>query len=265
MGKFRGFLVCRPAYRRLGELRSTLPGVPCMALTATATPSMISDIAQVLHGDFMVVASSFRRSNLRMSVKLKSEGQRGTTEMLSFVRGQANAVGIVFCRTRHETEAVCRSLRIGGVHSDYFHAGLNGAVKAKKLRAWQSMNVGVMVATIAFGMGIDKSNVRFVVHWNMPSSLHSYFQEIGRAGRDGLPAACLLMYCKADVLSLESMAAQHAATYHQHVQEIRRMEQWCVQRQLCRHLALLRSFSQPDDAVPCDGACDVCCANIVCV
>ncbi len=199
----------RPEYRGLARLAEVFPTVPRVALTATADPRTRSDILQALHmQDAAVFAASFHRSNLYIAAQAK-EGE--TRELLEFLRGRTGQAGIVYCGSRAKTERVAKRLAEKGLPAIAFHAGLSPLEKRVGLSRFRSGEPVVIVATIAFGMGIDRPDVRFVVHLDMPDSPEGYYQQIGRAGRDGERADTLLLYGGEDIARARYFLAQSSA------------------------------------------------------
>lgn len=190
----------RPSYLKIADIREQLPGVPILALTATATPEVVEDIQQRLQfPKSNVFQKSFERSNLAYVVRHTEDKEK----MLLKILGTTPGTAVVYVRSRKNTKEISDMLRSNGITSDYFHAGLTNERKDQKQAAWKSGECRVIVATNAFGMGIDKANVRLVVHLDLPDSIEAYFQEAGRAGRDGKKAYAVLLFQKADATKLK--------------------------------------------------------------
>lgn len=191
----------RPSYLEIIEVRQVLPNVPLLALTATATPHVVTDIQNKLgfkvHN---VLQISFERKNLTYIVKQKEDKLGYILTICKKITG----AGIVYVKTRKQTKEIALALREMGIYTDYYHAGLDAQTRSMKQEAWMKAPNMVMISTNAFGMGIDKSNVRFVLHLDMPESLEAYFQEAGRAGRDELEAFAVLLYNKKDISNLKA-------------------------------------------------------------
>ena len=252
----------RPSYRRLRGLHTEL-GVPVLALTATATRRVARDILRQLgmrspEGH----KGSFFRRNLRIHVRKKGQGGDTKREILALVRERSGESGIVYCLSRKSVERTADYLAGHGIAARPYHAGMSDAEREASQEAFRRDDVDVIVATIAFGMGIDKSNVRFVIHRDMPKDVESWYQEIGRAGRDGLTSDCFLFYSWADVKmherflrDIEDPSVREAK--RRSTVELFRM----VERGTCRHQAIVGHF---DEAIePCGDACDVCCGTSV--
>src|SRR2546427_7834422 len=189
---------CRPEYRELQKLRTHLPEVPIMALTATATERVRIDIIQQLHlREPRCYIASFNRPNLTYRIVPKSAPYE---QLLAFIRSRPNDSGIIYCASRKSTDSLARNLNEDGISAKPYHAGLTTEERTKHQESFLRDDVLVITATIAFGMGINKPNVRFVVHYDLPKNLESYYQETGRAGRDGLPGDCVLLFSASDVI-----------------------------------------------------------------
>ena len=189
----------RPSYLQIADIRKDLPGVPVLALTATATPQVVEDIQEKLAGSFSVYKMSFERKNLAYVVRRTADKRNELIHILNSVGGCA----IVYARSRRRTKEVSDMLNEAGISATFYHAGLDSTVKDERQKDWQDDKIRVMVATNAFGMGIDKPDVRLVLHIDCPDSLEAYFQEAGRAGRDGRKAYAVLLYNEADRRKLE--------------------------------------------------------------
>jgi len=248
----------RPEYRGLARLRDAFPGVPRVALTATADPRTRVDILRALElDDAAVFAASFHRANLHLAAAAR-EGE--TAELLAFLRGREGECGIVYCGSRACTERTADRLREKGWPAIAFHAGLAPDEKRAALARFRSGDPCVIVATIAFGMGIDRPDVRYVVHLQMPDSPEAYYQQIGRAGRDGERADTLLLYGAEDVARARHWLAQSRAPEAQRAIMRERLERMVGLTQVptCRTQALLSCFGETL-AEGC-GHCDTCAA-----
>ncbi|HYO94000.1 MAG TPA: ATP-dependent DNA helicase RecQ [Polyangiaceae bacterium] len=249
----------RPAYRNLLGLKRRFPATPVLALTATATPEVTRDIAEQLGMQAPnIFRGSFYRKNLRISAIPKSELPRSTRHSIAeLVAARRGENGIIYCLSRRSTEATSKHLLERGLNAAHYHAGMEAKERARVQDAFRSGEVEVVVATIAFGMGIDKPDVRFVLHHDLPRSIEGYYQEIGRAGRDGLPSDCVLFYSWADVLAYERLAEQsddpeagaRAAT---HARDTFRL----AEASGCRHQNLVGYFHERIEA--CGSSCDQC-------
>jgi ATP-dependent DNA helicase RecQ len=194
----------RPEYRNIKTVVEHLGKIPIIALTATATPRVQLDILKNLDiNDATIYQSSFNRKNLYYEIKLKD--QQPEKQLIKAVKDQSQTTGIVYCQSRKQVEDIAALLTINGIKAAPYHAGLEPSTRVKNQDAFLQRQVDVIVATIAFGMGIDKSDVRFVIHYDVPKSLEGYYQETGRAGRDGLESLCLMLYSPEDILKLERL------------------------------------------------------------
>ena len=248
----------RPAYRQLRDLKGQLGDVPVLALTATATRRVALDIVRSLGMRKPAgYKGTFYRPNLRIIAQKKGGGRNTRRDMLSVIRGHSNETGIVYCATRKGVDSLTGWLAREGMSVLPYHAGLDDRTRARHQETFARDEVNVVVATIAFGMGIDKSNVRFVIHRDMPRSIEAWYQEIGRAGRDGLPSDCVIFYSWADVVGYDAFLSEiedpqlRGETRARTVGLFRLLE-----RSGCRHQALVGYF---DEAIgPCGDACDAC-------
>lgn len=251
----------RPEYRQLAELKERVPGVSLHAFTATATDRVREDIiAQLRLRDPVELIGNFDRPNLVYRVLPRVDARAQTLEVLNRHRGEA---AIVYCLSRKDTEDVAASLSANGVRAAHYHAGLNPDKRRQTQDDFMAEKTDVVVATVAFGMGIDRSDVRCVIHTAMPKSVEHYQQEAGRAGRDGLAAECVLLYSGADFMRLQSLIERSAAEADAspHVTEtgvrlLNHMRSYASSLR-CRHAALSEYFGQRYESEGC-GACDVC-------
>ena len=244
----------RPEYTQLAQLREAFPSVPMMALTATADKVTRTDIIKQLRLKGEVFISSFDRPNLSLSVKRGYSTAEKQRFILNFIKARPTEPGIVYCLSRKNTEAVCAMLQKHGVSTAPYHAGLSQHDRDTAQEQFKQDNVQVICATIAFGMGIDKSNVRWIIHYNMPKSIENFYQEIGRAGRDGAPADTVLFYSLQDVVQL-SQFARESGQRDINLDKLRQMQQY-AEAQNCRRRILLNYFGELSDH-DC-GNCDVC-------
>lgn len=244
----------RPEYTQLRFIKKAFPDTPIVALTATADKITRKDITQQLHlREPETFIASFDRPNLNLEVR---PGQRRREQIISFLRKHPNQPGIIYCLSRKGTEQLAAKLQAAGIDADHYHAGLDAAERSRVQESFINDNTLVICATVAFGMGIDKSNVRWVIHYNMPKNIESYYQEIGRAGRDGAKADTLLFYSYNDVVLLRDIITQNESKQESlKLAKLDRMQQY-AEAVGCRRRILLSYFGE-DSKEDC-GNCDIC-------
>ena len=258
----------RPDYKALGGIRRQFPGVPVMALTATATENVKVDTIHNLNmGGCEIFTRSFNRANLYYEVRLKGKGKESLESIASLIKDKhSKQTGIIYCLSRKNCEDMASALQNQHrIKAQHYHAGMPSAEKLDVQRKWQAGAYHVIVATIAFGMGIDKANVRFVIHHSLPKSLEGYYQETGRAGRDGLRSDCYLFYGYGDSAKLRRMIEDGEGNREQkdrQHQMLRKMIQFSENRLDCRREQILAYFNEAFDQTDCHSHCDNCNSNI---
>lgn len=256
----------RPDYTKLGMLRRQYPKVPIMALTATATPRVRSDIISQLSLRYCKwFMCSFNRPNLKYLVKPK-KGAATMDDILSVIKRYRNASGIIYCLSRKDCEEMAGKLNGHNVKAVAYHAGLSDSVRENVQKDWITGKFKVVCATIAFGMGIDKPDVRYVLHYSLPKSIEGYYQESGRAGRDGEPSICVLYYNNRDmVVFLRMMNSDRSISFETkqvHVSNLKKIVNYCEDVTECRRAMQLNYFAEHFTKEQClaneDMACDNC-------
>lgn len=244
----------RPEYRRIKSILQQISNIPIIALTATATPKVQLDIQKNLNmEEANVFKSSFNRENLYYEVRPKNQAKK---QLIRFLNERKGKCGVIYCLSRKKVEEIAEFLNVNGFNAAPYHAGLEGATRMKNQDDFLNEDVDIIVATIAFGMGIDKPDVRFVIHYDTPKSVEGYYQETGRAGRDGLVGDCLMFYSYNDILKLEKFNKDKPVTEKENAKLLLEEMSSYAESSVCRRKQLLHYFGE-EFADYC-GKCDNC-------
>ena len=248
----------RPEYRRINTMiKSIGEDIPVIALTATATPKVQTDIVKNLHmNEVDIYVSSFNRNNLFYEIRPKINKDQTIREIVQFIKTMPGKSGIIYVQARKTTEEIAKILSVNGINASAYHAGLDAKLRSKVQDDFLMEEIEVIVATIAFGMGIDKPDVRFVIHYDIPKSIENYYQETGRGGRDGINGNCLAFYSYKDILKLEKFLRDKPVAERELGAQLMEEIIAYVETSSCRREFLLHYFGEGYSEDKCKNMCD---------